>query len=172
MFVLLLLDGSIRGVPPRLQIGPTPKSPPWRGLYPKASLFIFACGRIFEVGGAEQGVVFGRVRHFDLHEPAFAVGVAVDDGGIGVHGLVEFHDLAAHRKERVAHGLHGLDRAENLACGERLAHGRNIDENDVAQLALGKVGDADNGRVTLDAAPLVVAGVFQICRYVHNILKI
>ncbi len=22
--------------------------PPWRGLYPKASLFIFACGRIFD----------------------------------------------------------------------------------------------------------------------------
>uniref|UniRef100_UPI003FF002BD hypothetical protein n=1 Tax=Alistipes shahii TaxID=328814 RepID=UPI003FF002BD len=46
---MLLLDGSIRGVPPRLQIGLTPKSPPWRGLYPKASLFIFACGRNFSL---------------------------------------------------------------------------------------------------------------------------
>jgi hypothetical protein len=60
LFVLLLLDGFIRGVPPRLQIGPTPKSPPWRGLYPKASLFIFACGRIFSPKTIRPGGDFVR----------------------------------------------------------------------------------------------------------------
>ena len=81
-------------------------------------------------------------------------------------------DFAAHGQESVAHGLHGLDRAEHLAGGERFAHGRDIDEYDVSQLALREVGDADDGRVTLDTAPLVVVRVFQICRYVHVILNV
>ncbi len=37
--------------------------------------------------------------------------------------------------------------------------------HDVAQLALCEVGDADYGRVALDAAPLVVVRVFQICGF-------
>lgn len=50
------------------------------------------------------------------------------------------------------------------------AYGRHVYEDDVAQLALCEVGDADYGRVALDAAPLVVVRVFQICGYVHGVV--
>ena len=118
--------------------------------------------------GTQQGVVLGGIRHAHLYDPAFAVGVLVDDRGVGVDGLVEFEHFAAHGQEGVADSLHGLDRAEDLSGGEGFAHGRDIDEHDVAQLALCEVGNADYGHIALDPAPLVVVRVSEVCRYVHN----
>ena len=73
-------------------------------------------------------------------------------------------------QECVAHGFYGFDRAEYFARGEGFAYGRHVYEDDVAQLALCEAGDADYGRVALDAAPLVVVRVFQICGYVHGVV--
>ena len=64
----------------------------------------------------------------------------------------------------------GSASTEYFARGEGFAYGRHVDEDDVAQLALCEVGDADYGRVALDAAPLVVVRVFQICGYVHGVV--
>ena len=52
-------------------------------------------------------------------------------------------------EECVAHGFYGFDRAEYFARGEGFAYGRHVYEDDVAQLALCEVGDADYGRVAL-----------------------
>ena len=66
--------------------------------------------------------------------------------------------------------FHCCDRSEDFARCEGLAYCRDVYEDDVAQLALCEVGDADYGRVALDAAPLVVVRVFQICWYVHGVV--
>ena len=51
--------------------------------------------------------------------------------------------------------LIGEHKKDSRACRDGLALGGHIDEDDVAQLALREVGNADNGRVALDTAPLI-----------------
>ena len=41
-----------------------------------------------------------------------AVGIAVDEAGIGVERAVDLRHLAGHRAEEVGHRLDGLDHAE------------------------------------------------------------
>lgn len=65
--------------------------------------------RLFVIRGAQQRVVFRGIGHFDLDDPAFAVGVLVDDCGVGVYRVVEFDDFTADGQESVADGLHGFD---------------------------------------------------------------
>jgi hypothetical protein len=45
---------------------------------------------------------------------------------------------------------------------ELLADGRELDVDDVAELVLGEIGDADDGLVALDLDPFVVLGVAEI----------
>ena len=83
--------------------------------------------------------------------------------GLGVDGLRLAREVGVHgdhftgdRREQLRDGLHRLDRPEDLALRERPADGRQVHEDDVAELLLGVVGDADLGLRTVDAKPLVV----------------
>ena len=60
----------------------------------------------------------------------------------------------------------------NVCAGGQLgADFRQIDVDDVAELLLGEVGDADGAGVAIDAHPLVVFRVLQIGR-IHAFLSI
>ena len=65
------------------------------------------------------------------------------------------------------YGLDGLYRTENFVLAERFAYSGNINEYDVAELALCEVGDADECFVTFHPYPFVVVGILEISRYVH-----
>ena len=80
-------------------------------------------------------------RTFD--HPAVAVGLLFTSAGSASRRAVDLEHLAAHRRVELRHGLHRLDRAEDVVLLERRAHLRQLDEHDVAQLALREVGDAD-----------------------------
>src|SRR5699024_11214899 len=86
------------------QVAPTAPAPTTVTL-DIAFYFLCLAYQLFVIRGAQQCVVLGRVGHPDLDEPAFAVCVLVDDGGVGIHGVVEFEDLAADGQECVAHGF-------------------------------------------------------------------
>ncbi len=60
----------------------------------------------------------------------------------GRSSLTSMH-LAADGRVDVRHGLHGLDDAERLVLADLVADRRQFDEDDVAELLLRVVGDAD-----------------------------
>jgi hypothetical protein len=98
----------------------------------------------------------------DLEEPARRLRVAVGERGIGAQRLVDLDDLAADRHVQVGRRLHRLDHAGDVALGEGLADGGQVDEDDVAERVLRMLGDADGGRAGLvEADPLVVGGVLD-----------
>src|SRR5438034_1340037 len=80
--------------------------------------------------------------------------------------VVHLPHLARERREQVAHRLHALDGAEDLARGHRLALARQLHLGDVAQLLDRELRDPDGDSVVLDAGPLVVLGVPQVVRIV------
>ena len=71
-------------------------------------------------------------------------------------------DLAAERREQVAHGLDRFDHPERRELLDRPADVRQLDEDDVAQLVGRVLGDPDGGGVAVEADPLVILGVAQI----------
>lgn len=97
-------------------------------------------------------------------------GSAFTRSGSVVQALVELEHLAADGQKSVRHGLHRLDRSENVVLRQRLAHRRHVDENDIAQLALREVGNPDIRLVAFHANPLVVFRILQMIRYVIRIM--
>src|SRR3712207_3389449 len=67
----------------------------------------------------------------------------------------------------VGDGLDGLDGAEGVPGVEGVALLGQLDVDDVAELLLGVVGDADGGGIVLSANPLVALGVLKLLRYVQ-----
>jgi hypothetical protein len=98
-----------------------------------------------------------------------AVGVLVEEVGRLAEGVVDGRDDAGDRGVHVGDGLDGFDDADRLARGQLLADGRQLDEDDVAELVLGEIGDADDAFVALDLDPLVFLGVTEFVR-VHGCL--
>ena len=80
-----------------------------------------------------------------LHECRVDLGHLPADGGI-----------------QLGHGLHGLDRAEDLALLQGAADFRELQVNNVAQRLLCLIGDPDSRDTAVGADPLVVLGVFQV----------
>src|SRR6185369_9858326 len=66
--------------------------------------------------------------------------------------------------------LHRLDGPERLACRHMTSGIGQLDEDDVAELILGEIGDADFGNLAVEPNPLVVLRVFAICgiRHAHS----
>ena len=71
--------------------------------------------------------------------------------GLSLSAGVDLDDLACHRRVQLGHGLHRLDRAERLARFSVRADLRQLDVDDVAELLLGVVGDADLAAVARDS---------------------
>ena len=98
-----------------------------------------------------------------------AVGLFVDEFGICGERAVGFDDLAADRRVDVAGRLDGFDDGAGFAGFDFAADLRDFGEDDVSQLGLGVVADADGGDVAREADPFVAFGKFQISRNVAHI---
>ena len=98
--------------------------------------------------GVEQLVELGGVGRLEPEHPR-GVGVAVHRVGAGFDLAVGGDDFARHRGVDVGRGLHRLDHAGDLALGEALADGGQVDEDDVAERVLRVLGrdnaDVDDG---------------------------
>src|SRR5664280_97259 len=117
------------------------------------------------VGGrVEQLPELGWVGKPDPQHPAGAVWVAVHDFRGGREPGIALQDLAGDGREEVAHRLHRLDDAERRELLQPLAGFRQLDEDDVAELVGGMLGDPDRCDVALHADPLVLFRVVQIRR--------
>ena len=74
--------------------------------------------------------------------------------GLGVDGLrmilergVHLDDLTTHRRKELRDGLHRFDGSKRLARRDGASRIGQLDEDDVAELILREVGDADLGDV-------------------------
>src|ERR1017187_2339807 len=104
--------------------------------------------------------------------PALAVRVGVDSLGCVGELVVDAGDRSTNRCVQVAGRLHGLDGPELAA---RLEHGSDrgqLDEDDVTQLGLGVVADADGGHATLDVNPLVALGEAVLAEVGHSSISL
>src|SRR5258706_6428423 len=108
--------------------------------------------------GAEQPLQFFRVLALHLDHPTFAVGIAVHERRISLERLIGFDDRAGDRAVQLRHRLDRLDRAEDVVLLELRRRLGQLDEDDVAQLALCIVRDADlyDLRVGALSHPLMV----------------
>src|SRR5207249_3867688 len=97
-------------------------------------------------------------------EPAVAVRVLVDLLRRVGERLVDLDDLARERRDDIGDRLHRLDLGVRLILADRLADLRRVEEHDLAELVLGVPGDAEGGRVALDARPVVLGVVLEIVR--------
>merc|ERR1740121_605905 len=79
----------------------------------------------------------------------------VDLGGLVGELAVDLDNLAIRRRVDLAHGLDALQGADRLLATESRALVRQIAVDDLAQLALGEVRDAEDADVALHAHPLV-----------------
>src|SRR6185312_2647183 len=101
------------------------------------------------------------IAYAQLHEPSIAHRVAVDAPGLAGELAVDGDDFARQRREDLTRRLDRFDHRRLLALLHAPADLRQLDIDDVAELALRVVGDADDDRVALDANPLVILGVFD-----------
>src|SRR5216110_2995135 len=114
--------------------------------------------------GAEQPLQFFRVFDFHLDHPAFTVGIAVHERRILLEGFVCFHNSAGDWGVELGHRFDCFDGPEDvvlLECGGCFGQ---LDEDDVAQLALRIVGNAHfhDLRVGAFAYPLVIPGIAKV----------
>src|SRR5581483_6597953 len=101
---------------------------------------------------AEPGGVFGRnvefvalagVAEAQLDHQTIGVRRRVDERRLLIQTVVHFDDLAAERRIELRDGLYGFDGAKDVMLAEIRADLRELDEDDVAELALGVVRNAD-----------------------------
>src|SRR5690606_38945867 len=96
-------------------------------------------------------------------EPALALGSRVDQRRVVLDRGIALGDRAADRRVDVARGLDRFDHRRLLAFGEYGTRLGDLDEDDVAELRLCVVGDADGGGVAVDLDPFVLLG--EIARH-------
>jgi hypothetical protein len=117
----------------------------------------------------EQLIALGGIRELHLDHPPVAIGRIVHERGFLVELVVDRGDRARHRRVKLRDGLHGFDGAEDVVLLERRADLGQLDENDVTELALGVIGDADVDGVTGPFDVFVVFGVEQVLRNVGHL---
>jgi len=97
-----------------------------------------------------------RVSDPDLHHPAVAVGILVDELGVVGEPLVDFDELSRERRVDVRHRLDRLDLGVGLILGELRADRGSIEVDDVAERVLRVPGDAEGRDIALDPRPVVL----------------
>jgi hypothetical protein len=91
-----------------------------------------------------------------LDEPALAHRVGIDLGRIGDDVAIDRDDLARNRRVDLARGLRRFDDRRLLALFDSPAELGQFDIDDIAQLRLRVIGDADHGDVALLPHPFMV----------------
>ena len=125
---------------------------------------------------ADQRPIFRRdfqLREFfggvegDEENPAFAVRVGVDEGGVVLQRFIDRDNGSRDGRLDVPGGF---DRFHDGGGRFGLHFGPDLgqfDINHVGQLGLGVVGDADARLAVFEADPVVCFGIFQIFGNVH-----
>ena len=65
--------------------------------------------------------------------------------------------------------FNGFNRSENFALSERFPYGGHVYKDDIAQLALGKIGNPYIGFIAFDPNPFVIFRVLQVGWNVHRL---
>ena len=114
------------------------------------------------VGGfIHQAIGIGHIGKLQLEEPAGALRIAVDEGGIGGDRLVDLDDFTIERTIDVGSSFHGFDRCRIAALLEGRADFRQFDEDEVTELFGRMKRDANGRNAAFDLQPLVFFGEFQ-----------
>jgi len=103
-------------------------------------------------GGIHQILELRGIGDAQPDHPSLAVGIGVDESGIRIERAVGLDHLASHGSEELGDRLDRLDGAEGFHAAEGHAGLRKLDEDDIPQLALGIVGDADEENAILVGA--------------------
>jgi hypothetical protein len=103
-----------------------------------------------------ERVDLGGIGKLQFEEPAIAQWIRIDDRWIRHDRLVGLDDLAADRSVNVGRGLDGFHHCGRRAFFETFAGCRQLDKNQVAELLLGVLRDADDRHVAVNAKPLVI----------------
>ena len=93
-----------------------------------------------------------------LPQPAVAGGRAVDQRRVGRQRVVDRDDLAIGGRIDVGCGLYRFDHDGGVALLEALPDLGKLDEDEVAELLLRMVRDADDGDAVLEPDPFMVFG--------------
>ncbi len=94
-----------------------------------------------------------------------AFGVLVDLGRFIHDGLVDLDHLTVDGGGDVGGGLDRFDHHHLVALGDLSADLGQFDEDDIAELFLGMVGDADGDGVAIEAQPFMVFGKLDHSRW-------
>src|SRR2546426_377873 len=125
---------------------------------PGASALLLARGELLVLVRVHEVLELRLVLHLDLHEPALVVGVLVDDRGVVLELGVDGRHRPGERREQLRHGAHGLELAERLALLDLVPYVGQLDGDDLAELGLAVLGDAQLRAVALDAQPQAILG--------------
>jgi|SRR5689334_1117049 len=116
-----------------------------------------------------QRVDLASIARLDANHPTGTVRIGVYQRGLLVEPIVDGDDFAGDRRKQLRDGFHGLDGPEHIVLVELRSDLRKLDVNDVAQLSLSIVGDADlGGAVFTLAHELVLFGVTEVARDVRH----
>ena len=83
--------------------------------------------------------------HGDLEQPAVLLGLVIDECGLSLNVLVVCDDLAGDWGVDIGRGLDGLNADDSVALLEDSADLRDVEVDNVSELALSEVGDTDLG---------------------------
>ena len=126
---------------------------------------VLAVGR-----GVHQIADLDRDRRLDPDYPAVAVRVAVDRLRTIAQDLVHLEDIAGDGSEDLGDRLDRFDGPELHPGLDRRPDRGQIDVDNVAELSLCVVRDADPRRRALAADPLVVLRIKKVVGNVHGFL--
>jgi hypothetical protein len=118
----------------------------------------------FGVGvSVEQLIQLGAVACLHEKDPAVAIGVFVNGFGLVVEGFVDLDNFAGNRGLNVRSGLDRFDHSRTVTGFHCRTDLGKFNVNQVAELALRVVGDANTDQAVLfDTGPLVGLEEFQI----------
>src|SRR5262245_48889050 len=153
---------------------PGPRCQAMTALYSWATLLLLCSRRLFYerfVGRlVHQAVELGGIANLDLEEPGLALRILIDERRLGGGLRVDLDHLAGNGGKHIAGGLDAFHHSHRIALLGLATGLRHLHEDDVAQLRLGVLGDADGTNPVLDADPFVVLGVALDCHVRSSLL--
>ena len=113
-------------------------------------------------GGIHQAGDIRHVFNAEFENPAFAVGVGIDERGIAFDIRISLDDLAADGGVDVASSFDGFDDGARIAGIDGAAVGGQLDEDDVGEFFLSVIRNAHGGDVALKANPFVGRAIAEV----------
>src|SRR5205823_9428013 len=107
----------------------------------------------------QQTIELFGICETQFDKPAVAHRVGIDLGRVGGERVIDLGHLSGDWRIDLARRLDRLDNRRFLALLDQLADFWQLDIDDVAELRLRIVGNADNGEVAVEPHPLMVPRV-------------